>query len=59
MQALRHFVVEVGKGAVHARTGKPLNPATVARLHAADITREERLIGVRLRNIELQNKCEL
>ena len=57
MQALRHFVTEVGKAAEYPRTGKPLGAAAMAKLHAADVAREERLVTARLRNIELRNKC--
>jgi Domain of unknown function (DUF4201) len=57
VQALRHFVLEVGKAAEYPRTGVRLSEAAVARLHKADSAREETLIGLRLKNIELHTKC--
>jgi hypothetical protein len=57
VQALRHFLREVGKGAEYARTGAPLSESAVAKLLRADDARESTLIGLRLKNIELTTKC--
>eukprot|EP00892_Ulva_mutabilis_P012321 jgi/Ulvmu1/9461/UM052_0029.1 len=56
--ALRHFIVEVGKGAEDSSTGKPIRPQLVEKLHNQDILKEEKLISLRLKNIELRNKLE-
>jgi hypothetical protein len=59
LQALRHFIVEVGVGAEYARTGKLVSARLVKKLHQQDLLREEQLISLRLKNIELHNKCAL
>lgn len=56
MQALRHFIVEVGKGAEDSSTGKPIRPQLVEKLHSQDVLKEEKLICLRLKSIELRNK---
>lgn len=57
VQALRHFIVEVGKAAECPRTGKQLAAARVERLMRHDLAKEEALIVLRLKNIELNAKC--
>lgn len=57
LQALRHFIVEVGKGAEDPNTGKPIKAQLVEKLHSQDILKEEKLISLRLKSIELRNKC--
>jgi hypothetical protein len=50
-------MVEVGKGCECAKTGKPISEKLVERLHRQDIEREEKLVSLRLKNIELRHKC--
>ena len=57
MQALRHFIVEVGKAAEWPRSGKPMNAKQVETLHAQDLAKEERLVALRLKHLELHTKC--
>ena len=57
LQALRHFIVEVGKGAEDPNTGKLIRAQLVEKLHSQDILKEEKLISLRLKSIELRNKC--
>ena len=49
--------MEVGKAAEWPRSGKPMNPRQVEKLHSIDLEKEERLVALRLKHIELQNKC--
>ena len=50
-------MVEVGKGCECARTGKPINEKMVEKLHRKDVLKEEKLVSLRLKNIELRHKC--
>jgi hypothetical protein len=56
LQALRYFMVEVGKGCECTRTGKPIIEKLVERLHRKDVAKEEKIVSLRLKNIELRHK---